>query len=134
MAVELIYMRRTLIILLVLVAVGAAWIYYSLVHHHGAKAHTQECSSYIYRALLAWHQSNNWAYDKCAQVIQICVKHDNARANESPLDYDDYYADGTTNRFFLQPSASLWVADCERVWRYAISMGEMLHVFENVDY
>jgi hypothetical protein len=44
-----------------------------------------------------------------------------------------YYADGTTNRFFLQPSgrhSGLEIAG--ESGGYAISMGEMLGTFESV--
>jgi hypothetical protein len=128
--------KRALIIELVLVVVGVAWAYLFAGTPPWGPRLTLKAAT-VTSIELSWFNSNrtNGASDQCAQVIQTMRK---ARKNPVPLSpafgtMTLRYADGTTNRFFLQPSgrlSGLEIAD--ESGGYAISMGEMLRVFEHV--
>src|SRR5690348_16721054 len=134
--VEFNQVKRALIILLALVVVGGVCTCLftgtppsgpNLMVKDGAVAAIE----------LAWLDTTQTirSSDQCAKVLQVM-----RTARQSPVPASPpfgtltlYFADGTTNRFHLQPSGRF--AGLEIVNEsggYAISMGEMLKVFENV--
>jgi hypothetical protein len=86
---------------------------------------------------LSWFGTNRTirTSDQCAQVIQVMRKARQCPVPASPAfgTLTLYYADGTTNRFYLQPSGRF--SGLEFVGSsggYAVSMSEMLDTFERV--
>ncbi len=129
-------MRRALIILLALVVVGVTWIYlFTGTPPWGPKLTLKDAA--VTSIELSWFGTNRTiqASGQCAEVLQIM-----RQARRSPVPTSPafgtmtlFYADGTTNRFFLQPSgrfSGLEIVDDSG--GYAISMHQMLGAFENV--
>jgi hypothetical protein len=129
-------MRRALIILLVLVLVGVAWIYlFTGTPPWGPKLTLK--GGAVTSIELSWFGTNRTiqASSQCTEVLQTM-----RQARQSPVPTSPafgtmtlYYADGTTNRFFLQPSGRF--SGLEIVGDsggYAISMHQMLGTFESV--
>lgn len=129
-------MRRVFIILLVLIIAGFVCAYFFTgTPLSGAKLTLKD--SAIASIELDWFGTNRTisASNQIAHVIATMSKARQSRVPASPpfgsLIFQ--YADGTTNRFFLQPSGQL--SGLEIVTEsqgYAISMNEMLRTFEDV--
>jgi len=129
-------MRTAWKIVLVLVLAGVAWAYFQTgTPRWGTKLTLKDAT--VTSIELYWSSAHRTitASNQCAQVIQIMRK---ARKRPSPLtppfgSLTLYYADGTTNRFFLQPSdRSSGLQLIDKSGAYVISMGEMLGIFERV--
>ena len=129
-------MRKALIILLILVAVGVAWIFlFAGTPPWGPRLTLKDAA--VSSIELSWLGTNRTiqASSQCAEVLQTM-----RQARQSPVPASPafgtmtlYYADGTTNRFFLQPSgrfSSLGIVGDSG--DYAISMHQMLGTFESV--
>jgi hypothetical protein len=129
-------MRRALIILLAIVVIGSAWIYaFTGTPPWGPRLKLKDGA--ITSIELSWFGTNRTiqASSQCAEVLQTM-----RQARQSPVPASPafgtmtlYYADGTTNRFVLQPSGRL--SGLEIVGDsggYAISMHQMLGTFESV--
>jgi hypothetical protein len=129
-------MRRALIILLVLVVVGVVWIYlFTGTPPWGPKLTLKDTAISFIELTWVGTSRTIQASNQCAEVLQTM-----RQARQSPVPASPpfgsmtlYYADGTTNRFFLQPSGRL--SGLEIVGDsggYAISMHQMLSTFESV--
>lgn len=129
-------MRRALIILSVLAVVGVGWAYlFTGTPLWGPRLTLKDAA--VTSIELSWLGSNRTigTPGQFAQVIQTMRK-----ARQSPVPLSPafgtltlHYADGTTNRFFLQPSSRHAGLDIVgESGGYAISMGEVLGTFERV--
>lgn len=128
--------KRALKILLVLLVVGGVWAYlFTGTPPWGPNLIIKDAA--VAAIELSWIDTTQTvrSSDQCAKVLKAMRK-----ARQSPVPASPglgtltlYYADGTTNRFHLQPSGRF--AGLEIVNEsggYAISTGEMLDTFENV--
>jgi hypothetical protein len=129
-------MRRASVILLVFVVVIIAWAYlFAGTPLWGPRLTLKD--KVVSSVELTWLGTSRTiqASNQCAEVLQTM-----RQARQSPVPASPpfgsmtlYYADGTTNRFFLQPSGRL--SGLEIVGDsggYAISMHQMLSTFESV--
>jgi hypothetical protein len=116
--------------------VGVAWTYFFTgTPPWGPKLTLKDAA--VKSIELSWLGTNRTiqASNQCAEVLQTMRQ---ARQSPAPLSpafgiLTLYYADGTTNRFFLQPSGRF--SGLEIVGDsggYAISMHRMLGTFESV--
>lgn len=134
--VEFNQVKRVLIILLALVVVGGVWTYlFTGTPPWGPNLIIKDTA--VAAIELSWIDTTQTvrSSDQCAKVLKAMRK-----ARQSPVPTSPafgtltlYFADGTTNRFYLQPSGRF--AGLEIVTEsggYAISTGEMLKAFENV--
>jgi len=133
---DIILMRRALIILSVLVVVVGAWAYlFTGTPPWGPVFKPKD--AVVTSIELSWLGTTRTigASDQCAKVVQTMRKARQSLPPTSPSfgTLTLHYADGTTNRFFLEPSgrfSGLEFAD--ESGGYAISMGEMLDTLESV--
>jgi hypothetical protein len=129
-------MRRALIILLVLVAVVVTWAYlFAGTPPWGPRLTLKDTA--VSSITLSWLGTNRTiqASNQCAEVLQTM-----RQARQSPPvttpplgSLTLYYADGSTNMFYLSPSGRF--SGLEIVGDsggYAISMHQMLSAFESV--
>jgi hypothetical protein len=129
-------MRRALIILLVLVVVGAAWIYFFTgTPPWGPKLTLKDAA--VTSIELSWFGTNRTitASDRCAQVIQTMRKARQHHVATTPFfgTLTLFYADGTTNMFYLlQSDRFSGMEISSESGGYAISMDKMLRTFESV--
>jgi hypothetical protein len=134
--VDLLPMRKALVILSVLVVAGAVWAYlFTGTPPWGPRLPLKD--AVVTSIELSWPVTKRSirASSQCAEVIQTLRK-----ARQSPVPLSPafgtltlYYADGTTNRVFLQPSGRFSALEIVGAsGGYAISMGEMLRTFESV--
>jgi hypothetical protein len=129
-------MRRALIILLVLVVVGVAWIYlFTGTPPWGPKLTLKDAA--VTSIELSWFGTNRTiqASSQCAEVLQTMRQARQSPAVTTPPlgSLTLYYADGSTNMFYLSPSGRF--SGLEIVGDsggYAISMHRMLSTFESV--
>src|SRR4051812_4442083 len=103
-------MRRAWIILLVLVLVGAAWVYFFTgTPPWGPRLALKDATTTSIDLL--WFGTNRTitSSDQCAQVIRVMRKARRSPAVTTPIfgTLTLHHADGTTNTFCLSPSGRL---------------------------
>jgi hypothetical protein len=129
-------MRKALVILSVFVVVIVAWAYlFAGTPPWGPRLTLKDTA--ILSIELTWVGTSRTiqASNQCDEVLQAM-----RQARQSPVPASPpfgsmtlYYADGTTNRFFLQPSGRLSGLEIlGDSGGYAISMHQMLSTFESV--
>jgi hypothetical protein len=129
-------MGRICLFLFVLLVVAGAWLHlFAGTPLSGPKLEIKDAA--VASIELSWMGTKRTirASNQCARVIQTLRK-----ARQNPIALTPafgtmtlYYADGTTNRFFLQPSgrfSSLEISG--ESGGYAISTGEILRTFADV--
>jgi hypothetical protein len=130
-------MRKALIILSVVVALGIAWIVlFTGTPLWGPKLKLQQTD--VKSIDLWWVGTNRTISDsnQCASVVETMQKAARySQVGATPLfgTLTFHYADGTTNQFFLAQSgrfSALEISDGKA--GYAISMDEMLRAFKSV--
>jgi len=133
---DIILMRRALIILSVLVVVVGAWAYlFTGTPPWGPPFKPKDAA--VTSVELYWLGTTRTigASDQCAKVVQTMRKARQSLATTSPSfgTLTLYYADGTTNRFWLEPSGRFSGLEFgDDSGSYAISMLEMLGTLESV--
>ena len=130
-------MRKVLVILAVVVLVVIVWAYLFLGTPPWGPKFTPK-DGVVSAIELYWLGTNRTirASNQCADVIQTMRKARQSRAVGTPCfgSMTLYYADGTTNLFYLSPSdrfSGLQIAG-ESGGCYVVSMGQMLDTFESV--
>jgi hypothetical protein len=129
-------MRKALIILSVVIALGAAWIFlFTGTPLWGPKLKLQQTD--VKSIDLWWVGTNRTISDsnQCASVVETMQKARSFPVAATP-DFGFLtlnYKDGRTNRFYFSPAGRFSAMEISGQGAgYAISMDEMLHVFENV--
>ena len=129
-------MRRVLIILSVVIALGIAWIYiFTGTPLWGAKLKLQHTDV---KSIDLWWGGNLRTIsdsNQCASVVETMQKARSFPVAATPaIGFVTLnYIDGTTNRFYISPAGRFSAMEISgQGGGYAISIGEMLHVFENV--
>jgi hypothetical protein len=129
-------MRRALIILSVLVVVVGAWAYLFTGTPPWGPAFKPKDAAVI-SIEVSWVGTTRTieASEQCAEVIQTMRKARQSLPPTSPSfgTLTLHYADGTTNKFWLEPSGRFnGLEFADESGGYAISMGEMLGTLESV--
>lgn len=128
-------MRRVLIILSIVVALAAAWIFLSSgTPLWGARLKIKDVE--VKSIDLWWGGNSRTVSDsnQCATIVQTMQKSRSCQVVTTPAFgfLTLHYADGTTNQFILSQSSRFSGLEIsEGKAGYTISMGEMLHAFKS---
>ena len=130
-------MRKALLILAVIVVVVIVWAYlFTGTPPWGPKFTPKDAA--VSAIELSWLGTNRTirASNQCADVLQTMRKARHSRAVATPFfgSLTLYYADGSTNLFYLCPSdriSGLQITG-ESGGCYVISLGQMLDTFQSV--
>lgn len=129
-------MRKALSVLVVVLIIGIAWIYLFTGSPWFGRKFTPKNADVVSIDLLRGGKIRSIRNsNQCAEVLRTMSRAPQYQVAATPaFGYMIlYFADGTTNQFFLSPAgrfSALEIANREE--GYAISIGEMLGVFRKV--